>query len=45
MKIKNFIKFLNLHNCPLLREGANHSVFKNQTNNKISSVPRHKEVK
>jgi len=45
MKTKNFIKFLNLHNCLLLRGGSNHSVFKNQKNNKISSVPRHKEVK
>ena len=45
MKTKNLIKFLNLHNCLLIREGSNHSVFQNQTNSKLSSVPRHKEVK
>lgn len=45
MKLKNFIKFLNQHNCSLIREGSSHSVFQNQNNNKISSVPRHKEVK
>ncbi len=45
MKTKNFIKFLSLHNCTLIREGSNHSIFQNQVNHKISSVPRHKEVK
>ena len=45
MKTTNFIKFLNQHNCLLIREGGNHSVFQNQINKKITSVPRHKEVK
>ena len=45
MKSKDFIKFLNLNNCLLIREGGNHSIFQNQTNKKISSIPRHKEVK
>jgi predicted RNA binding protein YcfA (HicA-like mRNA interferase family) len=45
MKTTNFIKFLNLNNCVLIREGGNHSVFQNQLNKKITSVPRHKEVK
>jgi len=45
MKTSNFIKFLNQQNCLLVREGGNHSIYQNQTNKKISSVPRHKEVK
>jgi len=45
MKTKDFIKFLNQHNCFLIREGSAHSIFQNQENKKISSVPRHKEVK
>ncbi|MGI8634734.1 MAG: type II toxin-antitoxin system HicA family toxin [Segetibacter sp.] len=45
MRTTNFIKYLILNNCKLLREGSNHSIFQNQLNKKISSVPRHKEVK
>ncbi len=32
-------------NCLLIREGGNHSIWQNQTNKKISSLPRHKEIK
>lgn len=45
MKTINLIKYLHQHNCEKIREGANHSVFQNQLNKKISSVPRHKETK
>ncbi len=45
MKTANFIRHLNQHNCLLIREGGNHSIFQNQNNKKISSVPRHKEIK
>lgn len=45
MKTVNFLKPLHLHNCVLIREGGNHSVFQNLLNRKISSVPRHKEIK
>ena len=45
MKSANLIKFLNKQNCLLIREGGNHSVFQNQSNKKITSVPRHKEIK
>lgn len=45
MKTTNFIRYLNQNNCRLLREGGNHSIFQNELNRKISSVPRHKEVK
>ena len=45
MKTANFIKHLNIQNCYLIREGSNHSIFQNQLNKKLSSVPRHKEIK
>ena len=45
MKTKEFVKFLNRQHCLLIRKGSNHSIFQNQKNKKISSVPRHKEVK
>ncbi len=45
MKIVYFIRHLRVHGCVLLREGGNHSVYINSANNKISTVPRHKEIK
>ena len=45
MKIVDFIRHLRVHRCELFREGGNHSIYINKTNNKISSVPRHKEIK
>jgi mRNA interferase HicA len=45
MKIVDFIKHLRANGCELLREGANHSIYINKLNNKISTVPRHKEIK
>ncbi|MBC8146607.1 MAG: type II toxin-antitoxin system HicA family toxin [Bacteroidetes bacterium] len=45
MKIFDFKKHLRVHRCELFREGGNHSIYINKVNNKISSVPRHKEIK
>ena len=45
MKLSKFIRYLNQNKCLLIREGSSHSIFQNQTNRKISSVPRHKEIK
>ena len=45
MKIKNFLRHLQHHNCLQIRGGGNHSIFQNQVDKKISSVPRHNEVK
>jgi predicted RNA binding protein YcfA (HicA-like mRNA interferase family) len=45
MRTTNFIKHLQKNNCLLIREGGNHSIFQNEENKKISSVPRHKEIK
>ncbi|MBY0435840.1 MAG: type II toxin-antitoxin system HicA family toxin [Cyclobacteriaceae bacterium] len=45
MKTSNLIRYLQEQNCYLHREGANHSIFINQSNRKLSSVPRHRETK
>jgi len=44
MKRKEFIKHLKKHNCVLIREGGNHSIFKNLLNQKQSTVGRHREL-
>jgi mRNA interferase HicA len=45
MKRAKLIKHLTKNGCYLLREGAKHSVFYNSISEKISTVPRHPEVK
>jgi hypothetical protein len=44
MKRTDFIKYLGTHECILLREGGKHSIFINNRNGKISSIPRHHEI-
>ncbi len=39
-----FIKHLIKHNCILVREGRNHSIYKNADNQEQSSVGQHKEL-
>ena len=45
MKLIDFIRHLELYECYLLREGGNHSIYMNTQNDKISAVPRHREIK
>lgn len=45
MKRTEFIRHLRTNDCELLREGGNHSVFKNTISGKISAIPRHSELK
>jgi mRNA interferase HicA len=45
MKRTKLIKHLTKCGCYLLREGGNHSIFFNPKSEKISTVPRHKEIK
>ena len=45
MKLKELEKTLKSHKCETVREGGNHTIWKNPKNNKISAVPRHKEIK
>jgi predicted RNA binding protein YcfA (HicA-like mRNA interferase family) len=44
MKRNQFIKYLRDNGCYLLREGKKHSVFVNSRNNRVSTVPRHREI-
>lgn len=45
MKSVNFLRYLREHNCYPYREGGNHTIVMNELNKKISSIPRHKEIK
>jgi predicted RNA binding protein YcfA (HicA-like mRNA interferase family) len=45
VKRVDFIRHLSANGCRLLREGANHAVYVNPTLRKVSTVPRHREVK
>ncbi len=44
MKRRDFILHLKKYHCFLVREGANHSIFRNVKNNQVSTVPRHNEI-
>jgi len=45
MKRDKLLKHLKNHGCYLLREGKRHSLFYNPHSTKVSTVPRHKEIK
>lgn len=45
MKRSKLIKYLTKNNCYLLREGKKHSVFFNPATGKLSTVPRHPDIK
>ena len=44
MKRRDLTRILESHGCRLLREGGSHSVYLNPANNKVSTVPRHREI-
>ena len=44
MKRRDLLAHLTSHGCSLLREGARHSWWQNQSLNTRSAVPRHSEV-
>lgn len=44
MKRADLVRFLELHGCTLLREGARHSVYVNRRVGRSSTVPRHREI-
>ncbi|MFH1050759.1 MAG: type II toxin-antitoxin system HicA family toxin [bacterium] len=44
MKRKDFIRYLEKHGCLFLREGGNHTIYYNPSNNKTSTIPRHNEI-
>lgn len=45
MKRRDIERHLAAHGCRLYREGAGHSIFRNQATGKTSTVPRHREIK
>lgn len=45
MKLIDLEKHLRKHGCLKKREGGNHTIWENVKNRKITSVPRHKEIK
>ena len=44
MKRADLVRHREHYGCALLREGGRHSVFVNRARNKISTVPRHREI-
>jgi mRNA interferase HicA len=40
----DLIRHLETSGCRLLREGANHSLYINPQTQKVSTVPRHREI-
>lgn len=45
MKRRKLIRHLEKQNCIFIREGGNHTIYKNPSNGKMSAIPRHREVK
>ncbi|HEX8410512.1 MAG TPA: type II toxin-antitoxin system HicA family toxin [Thermoanaerobaculia bacterium] len=45
MKRRDLVAHLEAHGCVLVREGSNHSVYRNAATGEWSTVPRHREVK
>jgi mRNA interferase HicA len=45
MNRTKLIKYLERNGCVFVREGGNHTLYRNVTNGKLSTVPRHPEIK
>ena len=45
MKRADLIRHLEKRGCIFIREGGSHTIYKNLLNGKMTSVPRHREVK
>ena len=45
MKRVDLTRHLEAHGCRLLREGGSHSVYVNPGTRKVSTIPRHREIK
>lgn len=45
MKLAELERHLRHHGCVLYREGGAHSIWFNPASHKITSVPRHREIK
>lgn len=45
MKRRDLTRHLLHHDCVLIREGSEHSVYANRATGAMSTVPRHREIK
>ena len=44
MKRRDLLAHLEKNGCEFLREGANHTVYVNRPEGKVTTVPRHREI-
>ncbi len=45
MKLRDLERHLTEHGCVVVREGGNHTLWRNPLAGKVAPVPRHKEIK
>jgi predicted RNA binding protein YcfA (HicA-like mRNA interferase family) len=45
VKRRDLISHLEAHACVFVREGANHTVYRNAATGDASVIPRHREIK
>ncbi len=45
MKRSDLIRHLEIYGCVFVREGGSYTIYKNPQNGKMTSVPRHRQVK
>jgi mRNA interferase HicA len=45
VKRTDLIRHLEANGCAFVREGGNHTVYRNPAQGKYSTVPRHREIK
>ncbi len=44
MKRRDVIRYVEKNGCDFLREGANHTVYVNRREKKVTTIPRHNEI-
>jgi len=45
MKRNKLVTYLKKNGCAFLREGGSHSLYRNISSGKISTIPRHPDIK
>jgi len=45
MKRNKLIKYLEKNGCSVVREGSNHTLYRNFVSGQISTVPHHSDIK
>lgn len=44
MKRLDLIRHIEAHGCEFLREGGNHTIYVNRLSQRVSAIPRHREI-